>query len=328
MKRLKLNILSSKGHNAMSKKKNAGTKASMRTVWLAPALSFCVAAILLIFAIAHSGQAQITSTSAPQTAPDWLGKLMVGTLDVTTLVPANDPALVDPANSESATDDPPFLPRGGLYKLFGTGQSGADPQNPFNEVMKFDTTSGAIAGAFRILGDHVQVKMLTNQIELKFYFAGGKQCSGGSPRFQLGISGDGNGNFNQFPGGPDQNAFGYLGDTNGFQTGNCLADSNRWVHEDMTDTAPKWDLTQWVASGKPPTCTSGAFNCRWDEVVDYFQTQWPNHRVLNAVLVDDSSGFSATDAGCAYYDLVNTGARTYTNHQDASGSGTAPNSCP
>src|SRR5712691_9713032 len=139
-----------------------------RMLWLAPALSVCAAAILLVFAMAHSGQAQTTGTSTLQTAPAWLGKLTLGALDVTTLVPANDPVLTDPANSESATNDPPFLPRGGLYRLFGTGQNGVDPQNPFNEVMKFDTTNGAIAGAFRILGDHVQVKMLTNQIELKF----------------------------------------------------------------------------------------------------------------------------------------------------------------
>lgn len=296
-------------------------------LWLAPALSVCAVAAL-VFTVAHPGRAQTAGTSTLQNAPSWLGQLTLGTLDVTTLVPANDPVLTDPANSESATNDPPSLPRGGLYRLFGTAQNGVDPQNPFNEVMKFDTTGGALAGAFRILGDHVQVTMLTNQIELKFYFAGSKQCSGGSPRFQLGIDGDGDGSFKQFPGGPDQNAFGYLGDTNGFEFGNCAADSNHWVHEDMTDSAPKWDLSQWVGSGKIPVCVMGYFNCTWSEVVTYFQTQWPNHRVLNAVLVDDSSGFSTTDAGCAYYDLVNTGARTYTNHQDASGSGTAPNSCP
>lgn len=294
----------------------------------APALCVCAMAALLVFTMPRSGEAQTTGTPTVQTAPAWLGNLTLGTLDVTMLVPANDPALTDPANSESATNDPPSLPRGGLYRLFGTAQNGVDPQNPFNDVMKFDTTNGAIAGAFRILGDHLQVTMLTNQIELKFYFAGAKECNGGSPRFQLGIDGDGDGSFKQFTGGPDQNAFGYLGDTDGFETGNCIADSNRWVHEDMTDSAPKWDLSQWVASGKPPVCVLGAFRCTWNEVVTYFQTQWPNHRVLNAVLVDDSSGFSPTDAGCAYYDLVNTGARTYTNHEDASGSGTAPNSCP
>src|SRR5437764_767573 len=90
------------------------------------------------------------------------------------------------------------------------------------------------------LGDHVQVKMLTNQIELKYYFAGNKLCGGGSPRIQLGISGEGDGNFKQFTGGPDQNAFGYLGDTDGSQTGQCAAASNRWFHEDMTDNTPKW----------------------------------------------------------------------------------------
>ncbi len=258
-----------------------------------------------------------------------LGSLLgpIATLDVTTLVPADDPSLTDPANTESATTNPPYMPRGGLYRLFGTAQNGVDVENPFNEVMKFDTTAGAIAGAFRILGDHIQVRMLTNQIELKYFFHSPKVCVGGSPRIQLGISGDGDGNFNQFPGGPDQNAFGYLGDTDGFQTGACAAAQDKWYHEDMTNNRPKWDLSQWAMSGKPPVCALGALNCTWAEVATYFQSQWPNHRVLNAVLVDDSSGFAATDAGCAYYDLVNTGARTYTNHEDASGSGTAPNAC-
>src|SRR6266581_5994221 len=218
---------------------------------------------------------------------------------------------------------------GGLYRQFGTAKNGVDPQNQFTEVMKFDTTDpNAITGAIRILGDHVQVRMLANQIELKYYFTAPKKCGGGSPRIQLGISGDGDGNFKQFSGGPDQNAFGYLSDSDGFQTGCATIPNNMWIHEDMTNSAPKWGLDQWVASGKVPVCALGYLNCTWEEVVTYFQSEWPNHRVLNAVLVDDSGSFVPADRGCAYYDLVNTGARTYTDHQDASGSGTAPNSCP
>jgi hypothetical protein len=293
---------------------------------------FCfafTAIVLLFLSVMRPAYTQTISTTTDQTSvPSWIGNLVLGTLGLTTFIPAGDPFFTDPANTEPATTAPPYLPRGGLYRLFGTAQNGVDPQNPFNEVMKFDTTAGAIAGAARILGDHVQVAMLTNQIELKYYLAGSKHCSGGSPRVQLAISGDGDGNFNQYPGGPDQNAFGYLSDSDGFQTTACAGDSNHWVHEDMTDNHPKWGLDQWVASGRPPVCALGAMNCTWQEVVNYFQTEWPNHRVINAVLVDDSSGFSPTDAGCAYYDLVNTGTRTYTNHEDASGSGTAPNSCP
>jgi len=269
------------------------------------------AALALVAASAMTLWAQMVSNP--------LGPL--ATLDVTTLIPADDPALTDPAVSESATTDPPFMPRGGLYKLFGTARNGSDPNNPFNEVISFDTTDpAAIAGAFRILGDHIQVTMLTNQIELKYFFSSPRGCGGGSPRIQLGISGDGDGNFNQFTGGPDQNAFGYLGDK--AFGGGCPMDM--WMHEDMTDSAPKWDLSQWVATGRVPACD---MTCTWQQVVAYFQTNWPNHRVLNAVLVDDSGSFFPLDRGCAFFDLVNTGARTYTNHEDASSSGTAPNNC-
>jgi hypothetical protein len=67
----------------------------------------------------------------------------------------------------------------------------------------------------------------------------------------------------------------------------------------------------------------------WAQVVAYFDTTYPNHRVLEGFLDDDSSSFFAGDAGCAYYDLVSVGARTYTNHTDADGGpGAKTNSCP
>src|SRR5207253_6680915 len=170
--------------------------------------------------------------------------------------------------------------------------------NQFNEVISFDTTDpNAIAGAFRRLGDNVQVGMLTNQVELKYYLVG-RTCGGGSPRIQLGISGDGNGTFNQFAGGPDQNAFGYLGDMP--FGGGCVA--GQWVHEDMTNSVPKWDLSQWTPL---PTCD---MTCTWTQMVTYFNTFYPNHRVLNANLVDDASGNPFPPGrGCAYFDLVTTG---------------------
>src|SRR5205807_4958151 len=122
-----------------------------------------------------------------------------------------------------------------------------------------------------------------NQVELKYYFAGTKKCGGGSPRIQLGISGDGDGTFNQFPGGPDQNAFGYLSDSNGFQTGCPFVPNNQWAHEDMTNSAPKRDLIQWNTTyGSGAFCTGGnPFLCTWAQMVTFFNTRLPNHRVLN-----------------------------------------------
>jgi hypothetical protein len=263
----------------------------------------------------------VTWSVSAQTLGSVLGVL--GTLDVTTLVPANDPALTDPAASEAATSDPPHLPKGGVYFLFGTAKNDSDPQNPFNEVISFDTTDpAAIAGAFRRLGDQVQARMLTNQIELK-YFLVGRTCGSGSPRIQLGISGDGDGNFNQFPGGPDQNLFGPLGDKP--FGGGCLPD--QWVHEDMTNNVPKWDLSQYAFAGAAAFCGGNAMTCTWQQAVTFLQTVFPNHRVLNANLVDDAGSFFALGRGCAYFDLVTTGARTLNDHTDTSGGGKQPNNC-
>ena len=52
--------------------------------------------------------------------------------------------------------------------------------------------------------------------------------------------------------------------------------------------------------------------------------------MLQDFLDDDSWGFLAGDAGCAYYDLVSIGARTYTSPEDADrkGENAKNKSCP
>jgi hypothetical protein len=284
-----------------------------------PLAVLAAAAVSAAFALAAGAQ-----VPGSQTAGNVLGPL--ATLDVSTLVPPTDPT-TDPASTQSATTDPPNMPKFGNYQLFGTAKDDRDPRadlpNPFNEVISFDTTDpNAIAGAFRKFGDHVQVGMFTDQLELKYFFVG-RTCGGGSPRFQLGISGDGDPQFNQFPGGPDQNAFGYLGDRP--FGGGCLM--NQWVYEDMTNGVPKWDLSQFAASGAAGFCGGNAMICTWAQVVTFFNTVFPNHRVLNAVLVDDSGGFFAPDRGCGYFDLVSTGRLTLTGHEETSGGGSQPNGC-
>lgn len=285
--------------------------------------------VRLTVLIASSTPALAWSVGA-QTVGSVLG--LLATVDLSTLVPPNDPALTDPAASEPATTDPPHLPKGGVYFLFGTAKNDVDPQNPFNEVISFDTTGPtAVAGAFRRLGDQVKIGMLTNQVELKYFFTNSptilipRTCGGGSPRIQFGISGDGDGNFNQFPGGPDQNVFGYLGDKP--FGGGCPPDM--WVHEDMTNDIPKWDLSQYATAGSGAFCTgTNPFTCTWAQMVLFLNTVFPNHRVVNANLVDDASGnpFPA-GRGCAYFDLVTTGARTLNDHTDTSGGGQQPNNC-
>jgi hypothetical protein len=263
----------------------------------------------------------LTWIVSAQTPWQVLGPL--ATIDVSTLVAPYD-LTTDPGASDPATTDPSHLPEGGKYKLFGTAKDDVDPQNAFNEVISFDTTDpNAIAGAVRGFGDHVKINMLTDQVELKYYLVG-RTCGFGSPRIQLGISGDGDPQFNQFPGGPDQNAFGYIG--NMPFGGGCLM--NQWVFEDMTNSVPKWDLSQYAATGSGAFCTGlNAFTCTWQQVVTFLNTRFPNHRVLNAVLVDDSGSFFAEDRGCGYFDLVSTGGRTLTSHADTGDGGTQPNGC-
>lgn len=197
--------------------------------------------------------------------------------------------------------------KGGKGKLFGTAsKEGSDPENGFNDVISFDTDPAAVAGIERKLEKRVQVPSIDNMLETKYFFVG-RTCAAGSPRFQLQIDGDGDGKFEQMPGGPDQNAFGYLGDK--AFGGDCPM--GEWVYEDMTNDAPKWDLSQWGA---------GATNT-WDDVEAFFTATFPNHQVQLVSLVDDSSSFASAGVGCAYFDLISLSDKTIAEHEDVSGGG-------
>lgn len=267
----------------------------------------------LLLATAPVGQADGLTDGVTSEEPK-LG--LLAAIDPLSLFPADDPILLDPANNEEASHSPPYLPPGGKFKLFGAAKDDRDPEpNDANEVFSFDTTDpAAIAGAIKLFGNSVKIDLLDDQVEVKYFYVG-RTCGGGSTRIQLGISGDGDPKFNQFPGGPDQNAFGYLGDKP--FGGACPA--GIWVYEDMTNTVPKWDLTQFAAP-----C---GFTCTWQQMETFLNTAFPNHRVLNEILVDDSHGFVATNQGCAYFDLLSAGARTFIRHDDTSNSGDAPNNC-
>jgi hypothetical protein len=196
---------------------------------------------------------------------------------------------------------------GAKFKLYGTATNGSDPQNAFNDVVSVDTTNGQYGGLERKFPGNVQVDQLTNELELKYLFVG-RSCGGGSPRISLSIT----------PTGDPKNAkeiFGYVG-TGAFGGGCPTA---QWTYQDLSQ-GPQWDLTQF----------GQGYGNTWAQVVAYFDTTYPNHRVLEGFLDDDSSSFFAGDAGCAYYDLVSVGARTYTNHTDADGGGPGAktNSCP
>jgi hypothetical protein len=264
--------------------------------------------LLVLLAIA----AALSLTGGAERASADLGAPAVPTIGLFTslnldaLLSADSAYATAPSTSDP-NDDPNKLPKGSKWHLFGTAKDDVDPQNGSNEVISFDTTDpAAIAGAYRKFGDHVKINQLDNMVELKYLYVG-RTCGGGSTRFQLGIDTNGDGK-------SDGNAFGYVGDKPG-GAGGCV--SNTWIYEDMTNAVAKWDLTQ----------LGGPYASTWDEMVLYLNTVYSNHRVVNAVLVDDSGTFFAGDLGCAYFDLVSAGGRTLTDHSDTSDGHKQQNNC-
>src|SRR5436305_7228760 len=109
---------------------------------LKKALYLVVLAAAVVACLAGTGRADLLS---PVTQA--LGQLSA--IDPTTLFAADDPVLTDPAANEPATSDPPHFPKGGKFKLFGSAKDDTDPENPFNEVISFDTRTTDVAGAYR-----------------------------------------------------------------------------------------------------------------------------------------------------------------------------------
>jgi hypothetical protein len=184
------------------------------------------------------------------------------------------------------------------FELLFAMTNDQDPQNSDNDVISVVTTTAYPAGvgvAVRDMLPQVKIATLTNQISLKYLFTTGRTCSGGSPRIQLYIDpGDGT---------SPHNAFGYVGN-GGFGTG-CISDAN-WHFQDMTDDVPfRWDITQF----------GGGYQ-NWGGVVTFFNTTYPNHKVLSGGLYDDSCSFASTACGKAYYDLLTIENRTLENRQD------------
>lgn len=184
---------------------------------------------------------------------------------------------------------------GQQFILFGGATDALDPGNATNEAILFDTTGDARPGVFRKINPGTTIGMLRNQVQVKYFFVE-RTCAGGSPRIQLGIDRDGDGQF-------DGNAFGYLG--NKAFGGDCVPGT--WVFEDMTNAAPKWELSQFGGGGTMYT---------WDEMVAFLQITFPQHKVVNGVLVDDSCGFALTTCGKVFFDNVVIGNRSINDHGD------------
>src|SRR3954464_8942210 len=71
-----------------------------------------------------------------------------------------------------------------VFKYSGNVSDAVDPQNADNDVVKFDTTDPNVADSMgRKMSE--TVAQVTDQVELKYFFVGSKDCNGGSPRIDL-----------------------------------------------------------------------------------------------------------------------------------------------
>jgi hypothetical protein len=218
--------------------------------------------------------------------PSWVGNLLNG-------------STVLSADAQSTQEELPGL--GHKFELLFGMMDDQDPQNLTNDVISVFTTETTIGVAVRNLPPGIKIAALDHQLNIKYFFPT-RSCGGGSPRIQIAIDGDGDGKFNQFPGGPDQNAFGYVGHAP-FGTG-CI--TGEWDIIDMTDNIGRWDLSQF----------GGGMTFTWDQAQAFVTATFPNHRVISGSLVDDSGSFALTSRGQAYYDLVTIENRTLENDHD------------
>ena len=199
-----------------------------------------------------------------------------------------------------------------VFLLGGTAQHAQDPENATNDVIRISTLDPPLFGTVgRALG--VKIATLDNQLEWKQYLVAPKTCVGGSPRMQLAIDLNGDGV-------SDGNAMGNFG-PGPFGTG-CV--SNVWQYQDLTDAAPRWDVTQLTGVGEIPTPLPGNVNpflVPWD-LLETLVSGFPLHRVCTGQLTDDTFGIPGM-SGIAYYDLISIGNATWNDHDDTLGRGFA-----
>jgi hypothetical protein len=201
---------------------------------------------------------------------------------------------------------------GSKFKEFGTGSARMtrDPENRSNLVLKLEIGAGEFAGVARDF-KRVQLWQLDHQINFHRAFVSPHTCGGGSPRVQLAIDANGDGKFQQAPGGPDFVAHGHVrpGPSNsyaGCETSTPTGSPDRpsistlvWRFEDLTDEQLRWEITP---SNAIPGLTigpiGGANTLNWDALEAAISNALPNHRVLEGSLVEDAT------PGTTYYDLV------------------------
>ena len=207
---------------------------------------------------------------------------------------------------------------GHKFELLGTMRHDVDPENSAgnsggsgggrggNETISADTGAfpGAIGLAYRKLSPGIKITALTNQIGVKYFFTGTKNCVAGSPRIQLVIDGDGDGV-------SDFTAHGHISPTGP----PFVCPTGMWRYEDLTDNLPRWEVT-----GNPfPTIPGIAPNVYlpWKQFAAAIATL-ASHQVMAGMLLDgESCSFAAGGCGKSYYDLLTIENRTLEVWQDA-----------
>ena len=187
------------------------------------------------------------------------------------------------AGGASESPAPKFL-------LFGNAADAVDPQNPDNEVVLFNTTSGAPVLMFRKVFE--TVAELDNQLEFKYYMQN-RNCGAGSPRIDLGLDTNNDGRADAFLEGHVQPDF-------------LCPNQNMWAYQDLTDELPRWG-SRGLTGGPGPGYVP------WRVIEAAFGAV----PVVYGMLVEDSQIFKPDNRGIAYYDLVSIGNRTYEDHSDS-----------
>jgi hypothetical protein len=212
----------------------------------------------------------------------------------------------------------------GKFLLGGTAQHAQDPENPANEVIIIRTD---IPPFFGTVSRTVNVKIdkLDNMLEFKAWFDAPKTCIGGSPRFQLAIDTDGDGD-------SDGNVFLDTG-VNGSGTG-CPPET--WLYEDLTGGDGVTGLGPFLSTGfttpnEEKECAASQLvgapgvpgaGVPWSVCEQAINLLFPDHLVCTVALVDDTFGAPGM-SGTAYYDLISAGNATWKNTNDTAGRGFA-----
>jgi hypothetical protein len=228
-----------------------------------------------------------------------------------------------------------------VFFLVGSATPDRDPENPANEVIRFESRFVGVQGSplnrfsgVRRIFDRkkVQARDLDNQLEVRHRFQEGDSCSQGAPRMQLAIDldndGDSEGNAFLYYGpqstvGCPDNAWGYDDFTGGDMTiqGTGLGpfpstgEASRGEENGNPNEDADVDPFQLLGPGEIPAFPmSGGFVATWSEFEVAIHTAFPNHRVCSALYVDDNG--PNTGLGIGHADLISMGDATLNGHED------------